>query len=80
MHRFQIAIIAAVAAFAFALLPAQALPLNIHQGDSLIVPAKVNCPTWCGQWETKWTTKANGTTTKSKHCKFWVSSCTDSGR
>src|SRR5262245_10989954 len=50
------------------------------KGDSLFVPAKVNCPTWCGQWETKWVTKANDTTTKSKHCKFWVSSCTDSGR
>src|SRR5262245_12246415 len=24
--------------------------------------------------------RANDTTTKSKHCKIWVSSCTDSGR
>jgi hypothetical protein len=79
MHRFQIAMIAAAAAFAFAVLPAQALPRSIHQSDSLVVPAKVNCPTWCGKWETAWVTKANGTVTKSKHCKFWVSSCTDSG-
>ena len=80
MARFQIATIAAVAAFAFALMPAQALPRTMHQSESLVVPAKVNCPTWCGKWETMWVTKANGIETKSKHCKFWVSSCTDTGR
>jgi hypothetical protein len=25
-------------------------------------------------------TKPNGITTKTKQCKFWVSSCTDDGR
>ena len=45
MARFQIATIAAVAAFAFALMPAQALPRTMHQSESLVVPAKVNCPT-----------------------------------
>jgi hypothetical protein len=68
MARFEIAIVAAVSAFALALLPAQALPRNIHQADSLMVPAKVNCPTWCGK--TVWVTKANGFTTKSKIANF----------
>ena len=81
MGRLQIVtFIAALGAFAPAQRPALAAPLGIHQSTSLIVPAKVTCPNWCGKWETVWVTKANGTTTKSKQCKFWVSSCTDNGR
>ena len=78
MGRLQIATLSFLAG-SFA-LPATGAPLAIHPGASLIVSAKVTCPKWCGQWETKWVTKPNGITTKTKQCKFWVSSCTDDGR
>jgi hypothetical protein len=60
--------------------PASGAPVATHLSASVIVSAKVTCPKWCGQWETKWVTKPNGITTKTKQCKFWVSSCTDDGR
>ena len=81
MGRLQTVIfVAAIGSFALASLPAQAAPRDINRSASLIVPAKLNCPQWCGKWETVWVTKANGTTTKTRHCKFWLSSCTDNGR
>ncbi len=75
-----VAFIVATSAFAFTLSPALAAPRMMYPSASLIVPAKVTCPKWCGKWETVWVTKANGVTTKTKQCKFWVSSCTDNGR
>jgi hypothetical protein len=72
--------IAAIGAFALALLPALAVPRDIHQSASLIVSAKVTCPKWCGKWKTVWVTNAKGFTTKTRQCEFWVSSCTDTGR
>ena len=80
MGRLQITTIVSLFGTFVFVPPAATAPVVIHPSASLIVPAKVNCPTWCGQWETKWVTKANGTTTKTKHCKFWASSCTDNGR
>jgi hypothetical protein len=79
MGRLQVVTtIAVIGSAALVPPPAFAAPKDLH--PSLVVPVTLNCPKWCGQWETVWVTKANGTTTKSKHCKFWVSSCTDNGR
>ena len=81
MGKLQIVtFVVAVGAFALTLLPALAVPRDIQQSASLIVPAKVTCPQWCGKWKTEWVTNAHGYTTKTKKCEFWVSSCTDTGR
>jgi hypothetical protein len=78
MGKLQIVtFIVAIGAFAFALLPALAVPREIHQNASLIVPARVTCSKWCGKWKTEWVTKANGYTTKTKKCEFWLKSCTE---
>ena len=80
MGKLQITAVVAAIGTAFALSSALAAPNVIHQDSSLVVPAKVTCPKWCGKWKTVWVTKANGFTTKSRQCEFWVSSCTDDGR